>query len=100
MALEDEAQGSCKVASSPSVCSMQTDRDDSIGCASPAISDCFNPFESSSVHSRESPRPPLGGDCRPLSRMIVHQTRHTLPQRSTMHLTNLQQPKMLSACDC
>ncbi|CAL5227390.1 g10343 [Coccomyxa viridis] len=61
MALEDEAQGSCKVASSPSVCSMQTDRDDSIGCASPAISDCFNPFESSSVHSRESPRPPLGG---------------------------------------
>ena len=63
MALEEEEQGSCKVASSPSVCSMQTDRDDSVGCASPAISDCFNPFESSSVHSRESPRPPLGGDC-------------------------------------
>ena len=62
MAFEDEAQGSCKVASSPSVCSMQTDKDDSIGCASPAISDCFNPFESSSVHSRESPRPALGGD--------------------------------------
>ncbi len=75
MALEDEAQGSCKVASSPSVCSMQTDRDDSIGCASPAISECFNPFESSSVHSKESPRPPLGGNCCSPSSIPAHQDR-------------------------
>lgn len=62
MAFEDEEQGGgCRFASSPSVCSMQTDKDSSNGCASPAISDCFNPFDCPSVQSRDSPRPPLGG---------------------------------------
>ena len=59
----EEQAGSSKLASSgsPSMCSMQTERDSSNGCASPAISDCFNPFDCPSVHSRDSPRLPLGG---------------------------------------
>ena len=61
MALEVEEQGGRRVPSSPSVCSMQTDN--SNGCASPAVSDCFNPFDCPSVQSRGSPRPPLGGMC-------------------------------------
>ncbi|CAK0755364.1 hypothetical protein CVIRNUC_002369 [Coccomyxa viridis] len=62
----EEQAGSSKLASSgsPSMCSMQTERDSSNGCASPAISDCFNPFDCPSVHTRDSPRLPLGGPMR------------------------------------
>ncbi len=43
-------------ASSPSMSSMQTDRDSySGGCSSPTLSECFNPFDSPRVHSREQP---------------------------------------------
>ena len=66
MTFEDEEhQGSSKIASSPSVCSMQTDNENFTSCASPALSDCFNPFDSSSVQTKDSPRPPLGGDLFP-----------------------------------
>ena len=63
----EEQAGSSKFASSgsPSMCSMQTERDSSNGCASPAVSDCFNPFDCPSVHSRDSPRLPLGGGLLP-----------------------------------
>ncbi|KAK9916951.1 hypothetical protein WJX75_009153 [Coccomyxa subellipsoidea] len=42
-------------ASSPSISSMQTDRDSSGGCSSPTLSECFNPFDSPRVHPREQP---------------------------------------------
>jgi hypothetical protein len=59
--------GSARGASSPSLSSMQTDRDSSGGAGagagggSPTLSDCFNPFDSPSVHSREPLRPPFAG---------------------------------------
>ena len=59
MALGEEpclASSGLRGVSSPSISSMQTDLDSSGGCggcASPTLSDCFNPFDSPSVQSCE-----------------------------------------------